>query len=163
MAPSNGRRAFESIRTYCRKIGGLSNEAIILTRILFSSRLWKVIFCLSALFAVIMASLPNPPLPSNPPDKLLHFFTFAALSFQSRLAFAASRTWVLILLLSGLGAAIELIQSIPALNRDASFYDWLADFSAICFTFACMSVASRFIRQREALAAKQKKGHSQRE
>lgn len=85
-------------------------------------------FWSAAIFAFVMAVLPHPPqIPGSPSDKFQHILAFAILA---GLAAAAYRGTPLILLgiqLSIFGAVIELVQLIPALNRDADWVDWLAD------------------------------------
>ena len=96
------------------------------------ARLWRVAFAASALLAVVMASLPQPPeLPGQPSDKLLHIIAFATLTLMARLAYPRAKIWPIFIGLGALGAGIEFIQAIPALGRDASLTDWLADVLAI--------------------------------
>lgn len=75
-----------------------------------------------------MALSPQPPqLPGSPSDKVQHVLAFAVLG---GLVSAASRSASLVTLLIGLtlfGAVIELLQAIPALNRDSDPVDWVAD------------------------------------
>ena len=96
------------------------------------ARLWRVAFAASALLAVVMASLPQPPeLLGQPSDKLLHIIAFSTLTLMARFAYPRAKIWQIFIGLGALGAAIEFIQAIPALGRDASLTDWLADLLAI--------------------------------
>lgn len=75
-----------------------------------------------------MALLPHPVrLPSDPSDKVQHIVAFLTLGALVRIAYAKAGDWVLIAGLSLFGAAIELLQAIPALNRDSDAVDWIAD------------------------------------
>lgn len=102
------------------------------------TRLWRLAFAASALFAIVMASLPEPPIPRNPPDTLLHLLAFAVLTVLARLGFPRARGWSIFLGLGALGAGIELIQAIPALNREASLRDWAVDMVAILAVLVVM-------------------------
>ena len=109
---------------------------------------WRIAFVTSTLFAVTMASLPNHDIPGDPPDTLLHIFAFFVLTVLAQLAFPSARAWSLLLGLGTLGAGIEFIQAIPAVGRDASLTDWLADMAAIglgivVFQAICRLLASR--------------------
>ena len=76
-------------------------------------------------FAVLFA--PGSDVPPSPPgvDKLVHGGLFLALALSGR--WAGIRTGVLALGLPLYAAASELIQTVPALHRDGSVGDWLAD------------------------------------
>jgi len=87
-----------------------------------------VIFWVAAIFTLVMASLPHPPrLPGDPSDKVQHVIAFTTLGLLVALAYPRIRLLALLLGLCLFGAAIEGIQAIPALNRDSSALDWLAD------------------------------------
>lgn len=93
----------------------------------------RMIFLAAAALAFVMAVLPHPPrLPGEPSDKLLHILAFLVLGGLSALAFPERRRLVLVLGLTLFGALIELIQAIPALNRDSDLVDLLADGVAAC-------------------------------
>ncbi len=79
-----------------------------------------------------MAVLPHPPkLPGHPSDKVQHVAAFVTLGLLAGLAYPSSTPLQLVLRLSLFGAFIELVQAIPALHRDSSALDWIAD------TIAC--------------------------
>lgn len=97
--------------------------------------LLKALFWAAALFALVMALLPNPPqLPGNPPDKIQHIAAFATLGLLGFYAFPKFSALWLIAALSLFGAFIEIAQAIPVLHRDSDPLDWLAD------TAACLAV-----------------------
>ncbi len=64
-------------------------------------------------------------------DKINHIAAFLTLTLLGRAAYRAHPPWRLALGLSLFGALIELTQAIPALHRDASLWDWVADSCAI--------------------------------
>lgn len=88
----------------------------------------KLVFYSAAAFAFIMAVLPHPPrLPGDPPDKVLHVLAFLALGGLAAVAFPRRSILWLTVALAIFGAAIELIQTIPALHRDSEIADLAAD------------------------------------
>ena len=82
-------------------------------------------------FTLVMGLLPAPPeLPGLPSDKVQHIVAFAVLAVLSSMAYPSASFLNLVIRLSTFGALIELLQTIPALNRDSSMIDWLADTAA---------------------------------
>jgi VanZ family protein len=99
------------------------------------SRLLKGLFWAAALFALVMALLPDPlQLPGNPNDKIQHMAAFAVLGMLGSLAYPQLAAVGLILGLSLFGAFIEVAQAIPFIHRDSDPLDWVAD------TIACLVV-----------------------
>lgn len=91
----------------------------------------RFVFFVAVLFTVTMAILPRPPaIPGEPPDKVLHIIAFAALGTLAAVAYWRASIAMIFVALSGLGALIELIQLVPALNRDSDWLDLLADMGA---------------------------------
>ena len=87
-----------------------------------------------------MALSPHPVrLPSDPSDKVQHIVAFLTLGALGRLAYPKGSTWALIAGLSLFGAAIELLQGIPALNRDSDPVDWIADTVAAAFAILVLN------------------------
>ena len=80
-----------------------------------------------------------------PWDKARHFSAFAVLTISGILAFPRTRIIVIAGLLSLAGAAIEVIQGLPMVHRDADVLDWVADSTAIAMVLAVI-VAARFRR-----------------
>ena len=107
-------------------------------------RLFVLLFWTAVVFALVMASLPTPlPIPLEPSDKLLHIIAFVVLSALGVLAYPAT----LLAILLGLclfGGLIELVQSIPGLNRDASLADWMADALAVAAVLAPVALIRRW-------------------
>jgi VanZ family protein len=96
------------------------------------SRAARTIFWAAAAFAFVMAVLPHPPeVPGHPNDKVQHIAAFATLSLLGSFAYPRTDLTKLLVRLSLFGAAIEVIQAIPALHRDSDVLDWLADTVAV--------------------------------
>lgn len=88
----------------------------------------RLILVAAAALAFVMAVLPHPPrLPGDPSDKTLHIMAFLVLGGLAADAFPDRRPLTLVLALAAFGALIELVQAIPALNRDSDWIDLLAD------------------------------------
>lgn len=117
---------------------------------MISVPLRRILFWAAAIFAFAMAVLPHPPeLPGGPSDKLQHIAAFAALGVLGAWAYVEAPILALFAGLSVFGAAIELVQAVPALHRDSDIKDWIAD------TLACGLVLllirwRRLRKQREA-------------
>ncbi|MEO6339900.1 MAG: hypothetical protein ABIO39_07685 [Caulobacteraceae bacterium] len=80
-----------------------------------------------------------------PWDKARHFSAFAVMTTSAILAFPSMRLVVIAGLLSLAGAAIEVIQGLPMVSRDADVLDWVADSVAIAMVMAVI-LAARFRR-----------------
>ena len=100
----------------------------------------RLLFWLSLIFAVVMAELPKPPqMPiDNLGDKTAHMLAFATLAGLAVLGFPAANRWRIAERLSFLGALIEVVQSIPALQRQCDIRDWIADTVAIVMVTVIM-------------------------
>jgi len=92
-----------------------------------------------------MAVLPHPPqVPGQPNDKVQHIAAFATLALLASLAYPTVRLLSLLVGLSLFGALIEMVQAIPALQRDSDVRDWIADTIAA----AAVLLAVRWWRSR---------------
>jgi VanZ family protein len=92
----------------------------------------RLLFWAAAIFAFVMAVVPHPPeVPGEPNDKIQHMVAFATLGLLGAWAYTRASLVRLLVGLSLFGAFIELVQAIPALQRDSDINDWIAD------TFAC--------------------------
>lgn len=88
-------------------------------------------FWAAATIALVMALLPHPPrLPGEPSDKVQHIAAFLSLGALGSFAYPKIKPFYLGAALSVFGAAIELLQLIPALHRDSDPVDWMADTAA---------------------------------
>ena len=111
----------------------MKSEAIV------SPHPWRWLLAAATLLAVTMACLPRPPaLPGDPPDIILHATAFMVLTLLARAAYPYTRAWKILSGLGALGAAIEMLQAIPMLGRDASLLDWLVDLLAIAAALALL-------------------------
>jgi VanZ family protein len=84
-------------------------------------------FAVVVLLSLAVLFAPGSDVPPAPPgvDKIVHVSLFAALALTGR--WAGVRRGVLAVLLLLYAAGSEALQAIPALHRDASLGDWLAD------------------------------------
>ena len=92
----------------------------------------RLLFWAAASFAFVMAVLPQPPeVPGEPNDKIQHMVAFATLGLFGAWAYPRGSLIRLFAGLSLFGGFIEIVQAIPALQRDSDYRDWIAD------TIAC--------------------------
>lgn len=110
-----------------------------------SQTLARLTFCAALVFAVVMACLPQPPsVPSDAlGDKANHIIAFAVLSALAAVGWPRAPRWQVIEHLSFLGALIEVVQAIPALQRDCDIRDWIADTLAIVVVTGLAALISR--------------------
>jgi hypothetical protein len=102
--------------------------------------LFLAIFLAALVFTLVMAWLPHPPaVPLQQDDKFWHMLAFVTLSVLASLAFPAAPLARIGERLSFLGALIEVVQSIPALQRDCDIRDWIADTIAVAATLAVVA------------------------
>lgn len=95
-------------------------------------RVVQVAFWVTATVVLVLAVLPRGHLPPLIPwDKAAHFLAFYVLTVLGAAAFPRRTLLLLVVALSAYGAAIELIQALPAVDRDSDFWDWVADTVAI--------------------------------
>ena len=96
---------------------------------LLDPRTFRLAFFAAAILSTVTALSPPPPFePSFPyADKLQHFVIFAVLASLALFGFPRAPRRLIVERLSFLGAAIEVLQSIPALHRDCDVLDWATD------------------------------------
>lgn len=101
----------------------------------------RMLFWLLLVFTATMALLPKPPgvLPGTLGDKVEHIVAFATLAILASLAFPAFPPLRMIERLLFAGAGIEVLQSIPMLNRECDALDWLADSIAVVIVVAAFA------------------------
>ena len=92
----------------------------------------QLVFVAALVFTFTAAEMPAEKAPQLFPwDKAEHFAAFYTLTVLAAAAFPQRRLLMLAVLLSAFGALIELVQTLPIVNRDADFWDWVADTIAI--------------------------------
>jgi VanZ family protein len=104
-------------------------------------------FAVVVLLSLAVLFAPGSDVPPAPygVDKLVHGGLFLALAFSGR--WAGIRQGVLAVLLPLYAAASELIQAIPALHRDATIGDWLADVVGVLLGLFLWSLVTRRSRR----------------
>lgn len=106
-----------------------------------ASSLARLLFWSAASFALVMALMPKPPeIPLDPSDKLQHAAAFLTLAVLAAIAYPKAPLLRIGVALVGFGAAIEFLQLIPALHRDAQLSDWMADTAAIVVGLAIVGL-----------------------
>ena len=111
----------------------------------------RLTFWLALAVTLVMALLPNPPaMAVQATDKVQHIAAFAALTFLAALGFPSLRLRVIFVCMAALGLAIEVLQMIPALHRDAQASDWLADCAATAATLLLCGALRWLLRRRQA-------------
>ena len=111
----------------------------------------RLAFWLALAVTLVMALLPNPPaMPGRPTDKVQHLAAFATLTFLAALGFPRLRLRVVFVWIAALGLAIEVLQMIPTLHRDAQASDWLADCAATAATLLLCGTRRWLFSRREA-------------
>lgn len=105
----------------------------------------RLAFWSALAFTLYMALDARPPV-LVASDRLAHILAFSVLTALACLAHPRVPVLPIALLMFGLGIAIELLQLIPALHRDASIYDWLADAAAIASVAALVAGTRRLRR-----------------
>lgn len=84
----------------------------------------KALFWIGALVGLLLALVPTPPaLLAGIPDKAQHFIGFSTLALLATLAYPRVALPVIGLGLSAFGLVIEILQSLPGIDRDADLMD----------------------------------------
>jgi VanZ family protein len=105
-----------------------------------NARLLRLAFWAASAFAFIAAVMPHETAPDfGAGDKVNHMVAFLTLAVLGRLAYPHVRLRWLLAGLALFGLIIEVVQMIPALNRDADPRDWLADMAAALAGMALVS------------------------
>lgn len=109
----------------------------------------RAAFWAAALFTLVMALLPHPPeLANEPSDKFQHIAAFVTLSVLAAAAYPALSMPRIGAWLAGFGAAIEILQAIPALHRDCDLGDWTADCAAVVIALGIAALLRRYWTRR---------------
>ena len=96
---------------------------------LLDPRTFRLAFYGTALLSMVAALVPS--VPFEPgfeySDKVQHFAVFFVLAGLALFGFPQASRRLIVERLSFFGAAIEVLQSIPALHRDCDVFDWATD------------------------------------
>jgi hypothetical protein len=105
-------------------------------------RLYRFAFWAAALFAFVMAVVPDPiEIPTS--DKVQHMAAFFTITLLGCAGYRGLPRVKLMLAMFAFGAMIEVVQLVPMLHRDAEWSDWLADIVAVLAALAIAHVAER--------------------
>jgi len=102
----------------------------------------RLVFIALLAFTLYMAFKPSAP--SNDLlgwDKADHFCAFFVLTGVGLVAFPRQPLWRVAAGMSALGAAIELIQGLPFVNRDCDVWDWVAEMAAVAALYGTILAA----------------------
>lgn len=95
------------------------------------SRLLLPLFWLTLVAVYALAILPVADVPRLANDKVEHMMAFFTLAVLASLALPRIPVVRIAVGLVAFGGLIELSQMMPAIHRDGSVFDWLADGAAI--------------------------------
>lgn len=111
-------------------------------------RLRRLIFGATLIATFVAACLPPAEAPTlGESDKFNHIVAFTVLSIVASWAYPRLRAGWILVGLGFVGGAIELVQAIPAIGRDAEWADWAADLAAVAITLAIVAALRWFARQ----------------
>lgn len=112
------------------------------------NRLVFVVFVAASAFALWRALIPGDDTVGLIPwDKAKHFIVFYGLTFLATIALPRSRPWKIGVVLLGFGVAIEILQGLPMVGRDADVFDIVADTLGIGFYFGPIIVTQWMNRE----------------
>jgi VanZ family protein len=104
--------------------------------------LFRLAFWAAALFAFVMAVLPQPP-SVDVSDKVEHMAAFFVITVLGCSAYPNVSRVKLALALVAFGGLIELVQEFPMFHRDSELSDWLADILAVVIALASVWLVKR--------------------
>lgn len=114
--------------------------------------MFRIAFWAALIFTFTMAVIPMPELPASASDKLLHVLAFLTLTLLAVAAYPRLSLLRIGLWLFALGLLIELVQLIPALNREGDLLDLMVDALAIGVGLGVIRILRRFNGQRTSSA-----------
>lgn len=95
-----------------------------------------LVFVAAVVFTLYAALAPGDDTAGLIPwDKAKHFIVFYGLTFLAAMALPKSRWWKIAAVLLAFGVAIEILQGLPIVGRDADVFDIVADALGIGFFF----------------------------
>ncbi len=107
------------------------------------------LFAAVLLLTLVAALVPNADAPDlGHGDKINHIAAFATLTVLAAWAWPRARLVVILVALSALGAAIEGLQALPVIARDAEWADWIADTAAVAVALAAVAFVRRAFVER---------------
>jgi VanZ family protein len=106
----------------------------------------RLAFWMAAVFAFVMATLPQPMIELSSSDKVQHMAAFLVLTLLGSAAYRGVSRVGLMLAMIAFGAAIEVAQMVPQLHRDAEWSDWLADVLAVLLGLALAHLVERWLQ-----------------
>jgi len=108
----------------------------------------RVLFAIVWLFTLAAALAPARHAPTlGMSDKVNHIAAFLTLAVFAAWAWPRARLIVVAIALSAFGAAIEGLQALPVIARDAEWADWFADTAAVTVALLAVHVV-RSVRRR---------------
>lgn len=111
-------------------------------------RLRRLAFAAALIATFVAACLPPVAAATlGESDKVDHIVAFAVLGTLAAWAYPRLRPGLILAGLALVGGAIELVQAIPAIGRDAEWADWGADLAAAAITLAIVALL-RWSRRR---------------
>jgi hypothetical protein len=108
------------------------------------SGLWWTLGWMMVLFILYSTLAPSrmvPDLPLN--DKIEHGTAFFGMTFWFGGLVARARYWVLGVVMSAFGGAIELAQGAMGLGRDMDVHDWIADTYGVVIALVVLLIVPR--------------------
>jgi VanZ family protein len=95
-----------------------------------------LVFVAASIFTLYAALAPGDDTAGLIPwDKAKHFIVFYGLTFLATVALPKSRPWKIGTVLLAFGVAIEILQGLPIVGRDADAFDVVADTLGVGFFF----------------------------
>jgi len=101
----------------------------------------RLILAVTMAGTFIAAVLPAAEAPMiSPSDKINHMIAFVVLTILAAWAYPRAHLFLLIAAMAAVGGAVELVQAIPFIGRDAEWADWRADVLAAGVTLIVVAV-----------------------
>jgi len=118
---------------HCSAIGLVAMQSPLTKNGVFPRLVMRPVFWIVLALVLALALMPHPPqFPiSRYGDKAQHALAFAVLAILAVTAWPRLALVRVLIVLSVLGALIEVFQAIPALHRDCDIRDWVADMVAL--------------------------------
>lgn len=91
----------------------------------------RLLFTALLAFTLYNALTPGRPSLGGYSDKVWHALAFYVLSLSAACAAPRAPALAIAAAMAGLGVLIEVLQTLPAVNRSASIADWIADLVGI--------------------------------